>query len=90
VFLKAMKYESEFLFIAWVLAVIQTLLFLIENYTKPNFDFATAMFLVPTNVYTTLIFIISMFNLYLAFVLLVYILTRKIPVIMNLLEKRFK
>ena len=70
--------------------MLQTLFFLLENYMEPNFDFATIMFVVPTNLNTIPIFIISMFNLYLALVLLVYLFSRKIPVIMNLLEKKFK
>jgi hypothetical protein len=87
-----MKYESEFLFIAWILAVCQTLFFLIEDYTLPVpdcWDFANTMLTIPKDIITTLIFVISIFNLYLAFILAIYIFARKVPVIRKLLKKKF-
>lgn len=73
-----------------MLAVVQTFLFLVENYYAPSFDFTAVMFLIPDDLRTMLIFVISIFNLYLALVLLIYIFARRIPVIMSLLEKKFK
>jgi hypothetical protein len=87
-----MKYESEFLFIAWILAVCQTVFFLIQDYTLPVpdcWEFTSTMLIIPKDLITTLIFVISIFNLYLAFILTIYIFARRVPVIRKLLHKKF-
>jgi len=68
------------LFIAWVLALVQTLIFLIENYYDPSFDFSYDMLSIPNGLGRTIMFIITIFDLYLAVVLLIYIFARKVPV----------
>jgi hypothetical protein len=38
--LRVMKHEKEFLLIAWLSSVLICLVYLIENYQEPSFDFA--------------------------------------------------
>lgn len=70
------------MFIAWVLALVQTLIFLVENYYDPSFDFSYDMLSIPDDggLARTIMFVITMFNMYLAIVLLIYIFARKVPV----------
>ena len=63
-----------------MLALVQTIIFLIENYYDPSFDFSYEMLGIPDGIGRTIMFIITMFDLYLAAVLLIYIFARKVPV----------
>lgn len=64
-----------------MLALVQTIIFLIENYYDPSFDFSYDMLSIPDGgIARTIMFVITMFNMYLAIVLLIYIFARKVPV----------
>lgn len=89
--LSLLKYEKEYMLAAWGMALLITILFLIDELGNRSFDFTVYLFvsLSPSNFLRALMLLVSILMFCLGLLNALYLFVRKIPLQYRLLSKQF-
>ncbi len=89
--LRLLKYQDEFLFIAWLNSLLICILFLIENYYEPGYDLVGQFFfyISPVKPLHSLMLFLSIISVSSGLFICFYMFLRKIPLSKKLFRLKY-